>query len=497
MKQIRIQPENEPRTLLQLLQAQGVFLSAACGGRGTCGKCKVRFAEGAPEPSGPDLARLSADEIRSGWRLACRTYITKPCVIELDPQAEEAIAVGTAFRRTAETAGSGTVPETAVPVLAVDIGTTTLAAALICPGAQPPYPVATSVNHQRSFGSDVISRIDASNKGNREALQALILQDLEALGAQLGIPEQDIFDPEKIRLIISGNSTMQHLLQGLSCESLGVAPYTPVDISLHPWRNMTLLPGISTFVGADIVSGVIACDMDRKDDICLLIDLGTNGEMVLGNRSRMLCASTAAGPAFEGGNISCGTAGIPGAICAAEIGAADPIRTIGDLPPVGICGSGVLEVTYELLRCGLIDETGLLDDDYFDEGYPLGEGLFFTAKDVREVQLAKSAIASGIQVLLHEYGIGSDDVSRVYLAGGFGEKVNIRKAVGIGLLPEDLADRTRPVGNSSLAGAVLFSEQPDLAARFAQAASGIREVSLTETPLFSELYMDNMFFPEQ
>ena len=157
----------------------------------------------------------------------------------------------------------------------------------------------------------------------------------------------------------------------------------------------------------------------------------------------------------------------------------------------------MLEVTYELLRCGLIDETGLLDDDYFDEGYPLGEGLFFTAKDVREVQLAKSAIASGIQVLLHEYGIGSDDVSRVYLAGGFGEKVNIRKAVGIGLLPEDLADRTRPVGNSSLAGAVLFSEQPDLAARFAQAASGIREVSLTETPLFSELYMDNMFFPEQ
>jgi len=216
MKQIQILPDNEPRTLLQLLQAQGVFLSAACGGRGACGKCKVRFTEGAPEPSGADLSHLSTDEIQNGWRLACRTFITKPCVIELDPQSEESIAVGTAFQGTAETQGSETPSFSDLPVLAVDIGTTTLAAALLRPGAGPPYPVATSVNHQRAFGSDVITRIDAANHGHGEALQKLILQDLETVGAKLGIAGQDLFDPEKNRMIISGNSTMQHLLQGLT-----------------------------------------------------------------------------------------------------------------------------------------------------------------------------------------------------------------------------------------------------------------------------------------
>ena len=497
MKKIPVQPDSETGSLLELLQKQGVYLNAACGGRGACGKCKVRFADAAPAPSDPDLKHLSEKEIQDGWRLACRAVIDRPCAVFLDAEAEEKILVGSAFRGGSSTGAQKQGSSLEKSVIAVDIGTTTVAASLLHPGFFAPYPTATCLNHQRAYGSDVISRIDASNRGNGPALQDLILRDFTAAAAKLGFGDSDPFDPNVLSWIVSGNSTMQHLLQGLSCETLGVAPYTPVDISLHSWRNMTLLPGISTFVGADIVSGVIACDMDRQEDICLLIDLGTNGEMVLGNKDRMLCASTAAGPAFEGGNISCGTAGIPGAVSSVDLGSVPRvIRTIGGLAPVGICGSGVLEIAYELYRCGLVDETGLLDDDYFDEGYPLGEGIFFTAKDVREVQLAKSAIRSGVEVLLHEFGISADEVSRVYLAGGFGEKINVQKAVGIGLLPDALAGKTQPVGNSSLAGAVLFAEHPNLSERFTEAASGIREVSLTGTPLFTELYMDNMFFPE-
>jgi len=259
-----------------------------------------------------------------------------------------------------------------------------------------------------------------------------------------------------------------------------------------------MMPGISTFVGADIVSGMIAVDMDQSDEVCLLVDLGTNGEMVIGSREKMVSASTAAGPAFEGGNISCGVAGIPGAISSVSIEDGEPtVGTIGDRPAIGLCGTGVLETVYELLKDELIDETGLMDDDYFDDGFPLAEGVVFTNKDVREVQLAKSAIRAGIEVLLQEYGVGYDGVARVYIAGGFGEKINQEKAIGIGLLPEEFDGKIIPIGNSSLAGAVMLAKDPSLGERFARVAAAAGETALAENPKFNDLYMDHMFFPEQ
>ena len=261
---------------------------------------------------------------------------------------------------------------------------------------------------------------------------------------------------------------------------------------------MTILPGISTFVGADIVSGIVACGMDESEEICILVDLGTNGEMAIGNRDRILSASTAAGPAFEGGNISCGIPGIPGAVCSVEIedGKAK-VQTIGGSPASGICGTGVLEVVYELLKEELIDETGLLDDDYFDDGFPVAEGVVFTGKDVREVQLAKSAVRAGMEVLIEAYGTDYDHIGKLYLAGGFGQKIDLEKAVGIGLLPEELLDRMYPVGNSSLAGAVMAARDPAILERMAETALRSEETALAESPLFSDLYMDHMFFPEQ
>ena len=511
------------QNLLNVLRDSGHFVSAFCGGQGICGKCKVRFISDPPESTDADRRHLSEEELRDGWRLSCGITIhgaLNNLKLEVKPSNEDAILAGTGFHierkvTTSDAKYRGN-PETAI--LAVDIGTTTIAAALVSPVFRTTMPYdetvsaansqrdfsidgmsfASSVNHQRAFGADVISRMDASNKGKGAELQRIVNEDILKLSGKLGISPEDFEDPAKTHLVISANSTMEHLLQGLSCESLGVAPYTPVDISLHEYKNMTILPGISTFVGADIVSGIIACGMDESAEVCLLIDLGTNGEMVIGNRDRLLSASTAAGPAFEGGNISCGVAGIPGAISSVTIENGKPeIRTLSNMPPIGICGTGVLETTFELYQAGITDETGLMDDAYFDDGYPLSDHVRFSADDVREVQLAKSAIRAGVEVLLREYGVSCREVSKVFLAGGFGEYIDTKKAIGIGLLPEDFAGRIEAVGNSSLAGAILYARNPGLRERFIRTAQGTGEIALAENRLFNDFYLEHMLFPEK
>ena len=498
---IRIENTAEGTSILQALQARGEYILAPCGGNGTCGKCRVRFVQDPPAPSQADLKVLTKAEIADGVRLACRTAAVQGAVIEIEAGDEKQMDVASGFTLDG---ASGRVPvqrdivdgekdteEGGTIAAAVDIGTTTIAMSAVDIGSGRILGTSTGINHQRSWGADVISRMEASNQGKGALLQKSIRADLDLLREELGLAQD-------ARMVISGNSTMEHLLQGLSCETLGVAPYTPVDISLHEYENMTILPGISTFVGADIVSGIVACGIDQSEEICILVDLGTNGEMAIGNRNRIISASTAAGPAFEGGNISCGVAGIPGAVSSVEItdGRAR-VETIGGLPPVGLCGTGVLETVFELLKEELVDETGLLDDEYFDDGFPVAEGIVFTNKDVREVQLAKSAVRAGLEVLLEEYGADYDQIGKLYIAGGFGQKINLEKAVGIGLLPEELLDRMVPVGNSSLAGAVMAACDPSVLERMRAVGENAEETALAENPLFSDLYMDNMFFPEQ
>lgn len=498
---IRIENTAEGTSILQALQARGEYILAPCGGNGTCGKCRVRFVQDPPAPSQADRKVLTEAEIADGVRLACRTAAVQGAVIEIEAGDEKQMDVASGF--TLDVA-SGRVPvqrdivdgekdteEGGTIAAAVDIGTTTIAMSAVDIGSGRILGTSTGINHQRSWGADVISRMEASNQGKGALLQKSIRADLDLLREELGLAQD-------ARMVISGNSTMEHLLQGLSCETLGVAPYTPVDISLHEYENMTILPGISTFVGADIVSGIVACGIDQSEEICILVDLGTNGEMAIGNRNRIISASTAAGPAFEGGNISCGVAGIPGAVSSVEITDGEArVETIGGLPPVGLCGTGVLETVYELLKEELVDEAGLLDDEYFDDGFPVAEGIVFTNKDVREVQLAKSAVRAGLEVLLEEYGADYDQIGKLYIAGGFGQKINLEKAVGIGLLPEELLDRMVPVGNSSLAGAVMAACDPSVLERMRAVGENAEETALAENPLFSDLYMDNMFFPEQ
>lgn len=503
---LKIEQDNSgQKSLLNLLRQEEHYIPAYCGGKGICGKCKVRFLKNAPQPTENENKFFAEKELEHGWRLACETKVTGETELELPLFSEDNIEVETGFkldiqesRNSNDSNGKKTNTEildieqnidNSEYIVAVDIGTTTIAASKIDKKTGKVIQTETGVNHQRMFGADVISRIEASNRGDGAQLQKLIMDDLDTLLMKLHVPKNNS------KVIISGNTTMEHLLQGYSCETLGIAPYTPVDISLHDYKNMTILPGISTYVGADIVSGIIATGMNRSEKVSILVDVGTNGEMAIGNKDKILVASTAAGPAFEGGNITHGMAGVPGAISAVTLhNNRAIINTIGAKEPIGICGSGVIEIIYELLKNQLIDETGLLNEDYFDEGYPLGNEIVFTIKDIREVQMAKSAIRTGIEILIKEYGVTYDDIDKLYLAGGFGQHMNIKKAVGIGLLPEELEDKIVAVGNTSLAGAVMFATEESCQGQFVEVADSATEVSLASNRLFQDLYMGYMFF---
>ena len=371
----------------------------------------------------------------------------------------------------------------------------------------------TSINHQRSHGADVISRIVAATQGKLDELQNLIRRDLSE-GIHQVIRKAELDKALVKKVTIAGNTTMIHLLMGYDCKGLGEFPFTPVNIEMirdsyekiigedYLDAEVYILPGISTFVGGDIVAGLYTCDVDIKEGYSLLIDLGTNGEIALGNRDKIMVTSTAAGPAFEGGNITFGVGSIEGAISGVKIEAQGvKVTTIGEKAPVGICGTGVIEAVAELVREEIVDETGCLDEDYFDDGYPLaaledGTEIMLTQADIREIQLAKAAVRAGVETLFLRYGIQKEDVEKVYIAGGFGFKLDCEKAIQIGMIPECFADKIEAVGNSSLGGAVKLLRAEDGQARVTAIGKDSKEINLSADKDFNQLYMDAMFFEE-
>ncbi len=466
----------EKETLLSVIREKGAQLDTPCGGNGTCGKCVVRFLKEAPDPTDTEQKRFSQGELLEGYRLACRCRVSGSFEVTWEQKEDEIRPPS-----ISEAVSSGE------KMIALDLGTTTLAAALLIHGEVK--DIRTSVNHQRQFGADVISRIREANLGNGEKLKSLIRSDIRNLVSSLGV------DPDEIPIFLSGNTTMGHLYSGLSCETLGAAPFRSHHLALRKEGNVTILPGISVFVGADIVSGMVSLGMDRSDKLSLFIDLGTNGEMALGNREKLLVASTAAGPALEGGNLSCGCAGVPGAITGVTIRKKKPsVRTMGDLSPVGLCGSGVIEAAYELFTEDLMDETGLLVSPYFETGFPVAEGIVITAADIREIQLAKAAVRAGLETLIRSYGASYGDIDTLYLSGSFGQALSPLKASGIGLIPPELVKKTKSCPNTSLAGAVLFATDETTRDRFTMLKDLAEEITLAESPDFQELFLKYMNF---
>ena len=516
--------------LIDALREHGVRIDAPCGGSGRCGKCRVRVVSGDLPVTVEDRGFLSEREIASGVRLACTARPMSDLRIRVLAKPGKQIAtVADMDSGMQELSG----PDQNGYGIAIDIGTTTLAACLYGWSNGTVIETVTAVNSGRDFGADVLSRMEASNHGKRARLQELLQEDMCALLTELlhkaGVQAKDVQ-----KIVIAANMTMVHLLMGYSCETLGRAPFVPANkrmICADAMRILgdsslrcpvVILPAVSAFVGGDIVSGMLALGMDKGNDTVLLLDVGTNGEMALRHNGQIYVTSTAAGPAFEGGGISCGCASVPGAICGVKLtedqvdrsrGLAEGrisgsncetyqeqdliLRTIGDAAPVGICGSGVLELVSELLRVGLMDETGLLEEQYRESGLPLGktasgEPIIFTQGDVRALQLAKGAIRAGIEVLLAVAGVHAEEVTQIYLAGGFGVRMDEQAAILIGLLPEAFRGRIRPVGNSSLSGAVFAGRCAQLESACEELLTQCSQVVLAEQPKFEENYLRYM-----
>lgn len=414
--------------------------------------------------------------------------------------------------------------------VAIDIGTTSVAARLIDLNTGSILAQAATLNSQSNLGVDVINRIEYCHHtlNGLQILQEKILADLQSLTATL--LQQSGTDPESIaQVTLVGNPTMTHLLLGVDPRSIAVSPYTPVWTRMvHlPARELILLlssgceavvgPAVSGYVGSDVLGGVIACGMDQTDELTLLVDVGTNGEMVLGNRERMFAAASPAGPAFEGAQISCGTWAAPGAIDHVIINETVDLHTLEDLPPIGLCGSGLLDVTAELLRLGLVtpmgrmkskEQLGAIPDFLLEHMHEINQQpaffladsqfgpLHLTAQDIRQVQLAKGALQSGIAILMKEMGVTADDIKQIYLAGAFGQKIiksNLRR---LGLLQEMDEGRIRSVGNSALAGAQLMLVSREHLKRLEQLKKQIRYIELSGYPGYMDTFADALQFPQ-
>ena len=501
----------EGTLLSEFMIRNGIEQERPCGGTGRCGKCKVKFIYGAPKTGNADRSFLTESEIEAGIRLSCRAVITEDARIDkvyysdnisdnLQSGSKDPIKKPQADEIKGEVS------------IALDIGTSTIAVAVMQEkdGGDPEQVSKTTImNHQRRYGADVISRIQAANSGKAKELRDCVVDDIKSITAGLKIKQ----------MMIAGNTTMLHLLTGDSCEGLGKAPYTPVRLSYPKLKanelflykeeresetECLLAPGISAFVGADIVSGMYALSFDRipKGKRYMLIDLGTNGEMAVADSERISVCSTAAGPVFEGEGISCGMPGVTGAIEHVTLKEDAEFGVIGGEKPLGICGSGVLELVSELRRTKAIDETGLFEDKYFEEGFPLykgdesTEGIFFTQNDIRAVQLAKAAIRSGIDTLLEAHGCRPEDIDKVYLAGGFSEHLDTSKVRFLKLLPEEFIGRDvcECVGNTSLLGCIKVLGDKDFTDRMNTIVSMAVEIKLAETDEFGDSFIEAMNF---
>lgn len=451
-------PAEDGTLLSDLLRKRGHGVDQPCGGRGTCGKCTV-LVDGKEE-------------------LACQYRIC----------SDISVSVSGPGAILSETGAEETGKLTANLCYALDIGTTTLALALVSLDEKKMIRVITRTNPQRVFGADVMTRIGYCRGNGTTELNAVLIAEVDRMISSFGLAPVE-------RLYVSGNATMLHLFFGVDCSAMGRAPYTPVflesrreaaeALGLHGINEVISLPSIAAFVGADLVAGLNYIGMPTDGKYRLLVDLGTNAEVILFSRESVLCTAAAAGPCFEGANISCGMSATAGAIC--SYSPEGGVHTVADAPARGICGTGLVDVIAALIGNGTIDETGFLEGGSF----AITPDICLTQEDVRQFQLAKSAVFSAILTLLQMQGIAFADVEGMYISGGFSAKIRIENAVSAGLLPAKLQDCCTPVNNSSLLGTVKYAcEGNDLSVWLNHA----RYADLSANPVFAELFVENMLF---
>lgn len=501
-------------TLMSTLLKNNLMDGSFCGGRGDCGRCAVQFLEGAPLPTPLERSRLEPEELRQGFRLSCMARPRVDCSVRLAFAGETEISVVTEMmdmseeidlnsqlKRSSENRRADAMEfhlsETddsepvniktnvikeerpvenreGMYVIAADLGTTTIAMQLRSMDTGEAVDTYFEMNPQRKYGADVLSRITACAEGHGEALRQCVWEALER-----GVRKfTEFVDVGKVGCVcVAGNTTMEHILAGHDVSSLGRSPFTPVEIGLQNCPGpleipLYITPGISAFVGGDIVAGLYALGMapvtgERPGDVRLLIDLGTNGEMAMTDGRDMLVTATAAGPAFEGGAAG------------------------------ALVGTDMVAAAASLKERGILDETGLLAEPYFTEGVSVhgGKGdIRLQKEDIRALQMAKAAVRAGVEILWEQ--MGEPVIGQVYLAGGFGYYLDVEAAFAIGLLPGCMRGRVRAVGNTSLEGAFRIgrslcrgmTDKRTLEAGISCAKS----INLAQQKNFEELYLRYM-----
>jgi len=502
---------NEPGNLAQILVSNGIFIDRACSGKGTCGKCAVRFLAGTPAPNGADQNIFNQKELDLGYRLSCKCVIGSDAQIEvIEKNSLTAVEHGISginelyLKDNSLKDGYG---------IAVDLGTTTIVVYLAKLADGSVLGAKSGINPQRQYGDNVITRSEYINSHeaglNELRLSAIskINELIEALADEHKIDKAEI-----MRAVISGNTIMQHILCGVNPFQITVAPYTPVfteqkklsaselKLNILPDAECMITNSISGYVGGDIVSGIMAVGMNQDSSTSLLIDIGTNGEMVLSHKGKLYACSVAAGPAFEGEHIKFGVGGIKGAISKAySVDGRLAFDTIGSSSPVGICGSGLLDITAFLLESGILDSTGAMDEERCGKAdgeivYYITEDIYISQKDIREIQLAKSAIAAGAEVLIRAAGIGFDAIENVYLAGGFGSYLNIKSAVKIGLINNALEAKCLSAGNTAGMGSIKSLLSDNVLESLAALTEKVEYIELSLNKDFNDLFIENMLF---
>ncbi|HYB15041.1 MAG TPA: ASKHA domain-containing protein [Streptosporangiaceae bacterium] len=587
-------------TLFDAASWNGIAIDSTCGGHGTCKKCRIRIADDPPTPTSLDIRAYTADELRQGWRLACRTTATRDTQVEvpplttrpkaatvgvgrqvilrpavqkrylelaepsladqasdlervlarlddLEPRAELSVlkSLGQTLRAADYKVTAVVVDDVLIAVepgdttgrrfgIAFDLGTTTVVATLLDLSTGTPVAVESTLNKQQPFGADVITRISATmmDPGALDKLAQLAQETLAELARAVcqagGVGPHEVYE-----VALAGNATMTHLVLGVDPEPLGMAPFIlstrlfpevlTADLGLagatHPRARAVVFPAFGAYVGGDITAGLLASGMDRDARVRLFVDIGTNCEIVLGNREWLLATAAPAGPAFEGAAIRCGMRAAEGAIevvtmTTDEVG----LKVIGDAEPQGLCGSGLVDAVTGLVRLGLLDSSGrfIAEDEAAARAPGLAgrltsigaervfvlhwrgtaqDSIYLSQRDVRELQFAKAAIATGWSILLEEAGLAQDDVRQVLLAGSFGSYLSPAAAIRIGLVPRVPVPRVVPAGNVAGEGAKMALLSLRERAGGLALLEEVRYVELSDRADFNDRFVERLPFP--
>ena len=468
--------------LLEFLAAHGISIAAPCGGHGVCGKCTVEL--------------ISA----SGRRMvkACAAVLKENCEVIAPESAGEIDWNGVQKKQAFDRGRSGF-------GAAVDLGTTTVCVSLINLENGERAGSVSRWNAQQVYGADVISRAGycAEHEDGLAALSNTVREQiLEMLHGLCSSNYVNVKDVKEI--FLAGNTVMQHIFAGISPAGIAAAPFTPESYfdggERYELGNIpvSLSPCVAGYVGGDITAGALSTEMIDKDGLSLFIDVGTNGEMLLGGKNGLTSCAVASGPAFEGAGITCGMSAGNGAVYSVELtGEGLSYEVIGGGKAKGICGSGLLDLAACLLELGYIDESGRLEENEDGESvFYLSDKIYITQKDVRQLQLAKAAVAAGIRLLMENKGIGFENIRALYLAGGFGSRLRPASAVKIGMLPKELLGRTEAVGNACLAGAEQALLSGVAREKLREIKSRCEYIELSSHPKFNDVFVDEMQFPE-